>query len=195
VLDEALNLPAHSNSDDAPASGSALTEVKPELTWALFVKAWNDHDAALLNDFRSRHGLVLLDNPGAFVRLSRTVGPAEISALEGHFDRARLKSVRLESELHAGEAPESDCTSDAKGQGTYRASPARLRVKERWQALARYELASPLEIEDLRGSVENAEQNARFAVYDLANHVGFLFGQEGANLVLLAIDAVVPCSA
>jgi hypothetical protein len=192
-LAEANPEPARSTSTHEPVP--PFIEATPAATWARFVEAWNARDKQALETFRSSQGLVLMDNPGAFVRLSRVGSVVEIDALEGHFDRARLKSVRLDAAVSPGDAAENNCAVDAKAEGTFQTLPARLRLKDRWAALTRYQLASDLEVEALRAPVENAEAEGRFAFYDLSDNVGFLFGDEQGHLVLLAIDAVVPCSA
>lgn len=165
------------------------------MIWNRFVSAWNGEDEAQLELLRSGDGVLALDNPGAVVRIRHFGGIGELRALEGEHDLARVKRVRLDALLSPGEPPKSKCEEDQALKGTFLAPPDRLMLDERFRALGQHELASNSEIARLQGPVEAARQAARFSVYDLSANVGFLFGEEDGRVVLLAIDAVIPCSA
>jgi hypothetical protein len=167
----------------------------PAVTWQSFVQAWNSGDAQALRPFQARLGLVALDNPGAFVRLRHLSTMAEIRALEGEHDLARLKHVTLRALLQSGDAPKANCETDVRLSGTFVTQVDRVLVEKRFAALREYQLATEDELKKLEPSVQAAKSEAAFAVYDLDANVGFLFGKEEGRFVLLAIDAVIPCSA
>jgi hypothetical protein len=185
------------SSTGGASSSSLSSQVEPsaESTWQSFVQAWNSGDAGALRPFQARLGLLALDNPGAFVRLRHLSTMAEIRALEGEHDLARLKHVTLRTALQSGDAPKANCETDLRLSGTFVTSVDRFLLEKRFAALQEYQLAREDEIQKLKPSVEAAKSEAQVAVYDLDANVGFLFGKEEGRLVLLAIDAVVPCSA
>lgn len=186
--------PEKSLAEGKTDEGNKAPEDKAEL-WRRFAEAWNAVDAGRLKTFQARGGLIALDNPGAFVRMRLLRGPEDIQRLEGDYDLARLKRVRLKADLAPGEAPKPSCEDDVRLTGTLRAPADRPLLGVRFRALGEYELASPSEIAQLEGPVKTATETARYAVYDLDANVGFLFGAEGDRMVLLALDAVIPCSA
>lgn len=185
----------------APAGQpSPSREKTPAEVWASFATAWNAFaekggSGSALGSFRAESALVALDNPGAFVTLRTFEGIEGLFALEGDYDLARLKKVRLRPELTKGDAPLPSCEDDSPAQGVFLVPMRRFQLDLRFGALKQYELASDAEIARLRGPVEAALEKARYAVYDLEHNVGFLFGLEGEKPVLLGVDAVVPCSA
>lgn len=192
-----------SDSAESDASKPAVEEPAPanpadesaEQVWRRFVVAWNGPDQKQLERFHARNGLIALDNPGAFVQMRLLQSVAELQALEGHYDLARLKGVRLNAELEAGDAPARSCEEDVPNKGTYRAPVDRFLLEPRFRALSEYDIAPPAEVSRLEGPTQAASEAARYAIYDLDSNVGFLFGDEGGRIVLLAIDAVIPCSA
>lgn len=184
----------------APGQSSPVSRKTPAEVWTSFASAWNaaadqGGSGSELGAFRAEDGLVALDNPGAFVRLRAFDGIEGLFALEGDYDLARLKKVRLRPELTKGDAPVPSCEDDSPAQGVFLVPMRRFQLDLRFGALKQYELASDAEIARLRGPVEAALEKARYAVYDLEHNVGFLFGLEGEKPVLLGVDAVVPCSA
>lgn len=186
---EASNPTAPTSEDPAAASESS------EQVWLRFVAAWNGSDPAQLAQFRAQSGLIAFDNPGAFVQMRLLQSAADLQTLEGEYDLARLKNVRLSPELEPGEAPAQNCEDDVPTKGTFQAPVDRFRLDVRFRALGEYDLAPPAEISRLEGPTKAASEAARYAIYDLESNVGFLFGIEEGRVVLLAIDAVIPCSA
>lgn len=164
------------------------------------MSAWNEraeHEEAAnaLAAFRAASELVALDNPGAFVRVRAFGDAGALFALEGEYDLARVKKLRLRAELSPGDAPRPSCEDDTPKKGVFVVPVDRFQLDVRFDALKKYELASDAEVARLETPVHAARKNAQFAIYDLEQNVGFLFGFEGARPVLLALDAVIPCSA
>jgi hypothetical protein len=177
------------------ALSSSEVDAKPEALWQAFAQAWNSGDTSELARFRAQSGLLGLDNPGAFVRVRHFSGTEALRALEGEYDLARLKGIVLRPVLASGEAPRPSCETEVRASGTFIAPPERLLLDKRVAALREYQLASKAEMEQMEPAVQAARTEAQWAIYDLDANVGFLFGKEAGRLVLLAIDAVVPCSA
>jgi hypothetical protein len=189
-------LEERSRDDGVPPNPlPAPSRAEAERVWRDFVSAWNSRDPKKTAPWDPSRGLILIDNPGAFTRLRPTAGIGKLAELEGEFDGARVKIVNLDATLEAAEAPSTDCGAEIPDQGNFVAAPERVKLKLRWEALSKYELASVEEIQALEGPVRHATAAAWFTVYDIRQNVGFLFGREGARTVLLAIDAVFPCSA
>lgn len=184
----------------APGQSSPVSRKTPAEVWTSFASAWNaaadqGGSGSELGAFRAEDGLVALDNPCAFVRLRAFEGVEGLFALDGEYDLARLKKVRLRPELMRGDAPPPTCEGDPSVKGVFLVPVRRFELDLRFGALRQYELASEEEIARLRGVVDAARAKAHYAVYDLEQNVGFLFGFEGEKPVLLGVDAVIPCSA
>lgn len=180
----------------APEPGSDGPTAPAEQTdWERFVEAWNSSDLSALAGFTTDDGLLVLDNPGAFVRVERFASIAALKALPGNFDRARLKEVRLKPSWSSEPLASPDCSELMTQSGVHRAAVERFRLSIRVKGLIDAEVLSKQEGALLVDQAMAIESTARFAVYDLDNNVGFLFGGEGGRLRLLAIDAVIPCSA
>ena len=193
-------------ADDAPASaepsGSQAVDAQPPRAsrtpaeeWASFVAAWNTGDAAQLARYEAAQDLLVLDNQGAFVRAQSFISLATFFAQAGEHDAARVPRLRLSSVLTSNAPPVSNCESEVTLSGTFLTGPARAQLTRRVQAVKEYQLAPAEVVERLLPLTQVIEGAAVFAVYDLGQSVGFLFAQNAEGITLVAIDAVVPCSA
>ena len=185
-----------------PQTEPAASEESPESAdmdmatiWREFASAWNSRDAAALARFDAAEGLLVLDNPGAFVRLRRFANIADLFAQAGPYDGNRVPQLQLQSSYSTEAAPQITCENDVQPQGTFLTETGRAQVAVRYEALTTYELADAKTIEALRPVVDQAQLVRGFAVYDLTQSVGFVFSTQGGRATLVAIDAVVPCSA
>lgn len=170
-------------------------EPGPAEIWREFTARWNAHDPESLASYEPEDGLLLLDNPGAFVRLRSIAGLKELAREASPHDGNRVFALDFSPQLEPGEAPLTTCESDEPLRGTFVTPSDRAKLTLRFQAAIEYELLKSGEAEALRPLVVNVEQKAIFAIYDLNQSVGFVFAKQGSQIKLLAIDAVIPCSA
>ena len=189
-------------SPDGYCQPQAAAEESPESAdmdmatmWKEFASAWNARDSVALARFNAAQGLLVLDNPGAFVRLRSFTNIAGFFAEAGPYDGNRVPQHQFSLSYSPDAAPKVSCESDVLPQGVFLAETGRAQVADRYKALTTYELADEKTIEKLRPVVDQAKQVRGFAVYDLKQSVGFLFSTHGGRPTLVAIDAVVPCSA
>lgn len=180
---------------DASESGPESGDMDKATMWKEFASAWNARDAAALARFSADQGLVVLDNSGAFVRLRRFESIAKFFSQAGPHDGNRVPQLQFAPSPSPDAAPEVSCESDVLPKGTFFAETGRAKVAARYDALTTYQLADAKTVEDLRPVVDQAKLVRGFAVYDLSQSVGFIFSTQGGRVTLVAIDAVVPCSA
>jgi hypothetical protein len=167
----------------------------PAEQWATFVAAWNTGDPAKLVPYTPSQDLLVLDNPGAFVRLTAFSSLSAYFTQPNEHDGARVTKLHLSTALKSETAPTANCESGVALTGSYLTTPARAQLVQRVQALADYKLAPADEVARLNALVQVIEAAAVFAVYDLDQSVGFLFAHNANGMSLVAVDAVVPCSA
>jgi hypothetical protein len=140
--------------------------------------------------------VLLLDNPGAFVRVTRIESAPSLREQPGEFDGARIKKLTFSHVIDAGDVPQADCAKTPEvAFGTFLGETSGERVSKFIEALEQYDLASPEEVGQLRETWASSSGSERFVVSDTKQSVAFYFGVEGSSVVLLAVDAVVPCSA
>jgi hypothetical protein len=163
--------------------------------WKECARAWNARDSVALARFNAAQGLLVVDNPGAFVRLRSFTNIADFFAEAGPYDGNRGPQQQFSLSYSTDAAPKVSCEDDVLPQGVFLAETGRAQVADRYKALTTYDLADEKTIEKLRPVVDQAKQVRGFAVYDLKQSVGFLFSTHGGRATLVAIDAVVPCSA
>ena len=196
---EASEPPAEAGEAQAEPAASEESPESADMDmasmWKEFASAWNARDAAALAQFDAPEGLLVLDNPGAFVRLRSFANIAGLFAEAGPYDGNRVPQLQLPSSYSTDAAPQTTCENDDQPQGTFLAETGRAQVAVRYEALSTYELADAKTIEALRPVVDQAKLVRGFAVYDLTQSVGFIFSTQGGRATLVAIDAVVPCSA
>lgn len=184
------------SSGSAGTSPASLANAPREEIWASFVADFNAHDPERLERWNAPSGMLLLDNSGAFVRVRHLAGASALHSLEGTYDGARVKTLTLPEALDTGPIPQVQCENTPEVKpGVYLGDGDGSYIQKFIDALQEYELAPPDEVTKIR---EVFAQNAgfeRFMAADTKQSLKFLFGKKGGNIVLLAVDAVVPCSA
>lgn len=180
---------------DAAHENAEAVDMDMATMWKEFASAWNARDSAALARFDAGDGLLVLDNPGASVQLRGFANIASLFAQAGPYDGNRVPQLQFALSYSTDAAPQISCESDVPPQGTFLTETGRAKVADRYKALTTYELADTKSIEALRPVVDQAKLVRGFAVYDLKQSVGFIFSTHAGRPTLVAIDAVVPCSA
>jgi hypothetical protein len=186
--------------EEDPSLGSPAENLPPnasstEAVWASFVTDFNSHEAAELAAWSAPGGVLLLDNPGAFVRVRLLDSQETVYGLEGSFDGARIKAVELSAAIDGRAIPQPTCDDAEYPVGVFLESTDGAYVEKYINALEEYDLAPPQEVDRLRHAFAAPSGKERFLVADTKHHVKFLFEKTEDGVHLLAIDAIVPCSA
>lgn len=182
--------------DPAGTSPASLENAPREEIWASFVADFNAHDPKRLERWNAPDGMLLLDNPGAFVRVKNLAGASALHSLEGTYDGARVKTATLPEVLDAGPIPKVQCEDSPEVKsGVFLGDDDGAYLQKFIDALEQYELAPPAEVAKIREVFAKSSGYERFMAADTKQSLKFLFGKKDGNVVLLAVDAVVPCSA
>lgn len=179
--------------NEEPASSG---DESPASVWSRFVADWNGQDAQKLATWSAPQGVLLLDNPGAFVRVTRLADAPALREQPGDFDGARIQKLSFSAALDPGEVPSADCAKTPEvSPGTFLGDTDGQRISKFIEAMGTYDLAPADEVKKLRETWAASSAAKRFVVSDTKQSVAFYFGVSGSKVSLVAVDAVIPCSA
>ncbi len=186
-----------SQVDSTKANTDAQKEsVSPAQSYLSFVQAWNEKDRQALSTFSAPSGVLLLDNPGAFRRMQTLPSVESLLDLPGEFDGARIKALSLSEKPEEKPVPEVRCEDDPSvKEGLFLAEAGGDFLLKQLEAELEYELSTKEEVDLKRPVAEAAASAIRFVVADTKHSVKFYFGTVDGAIRLLAVDAVIPCSA
>lgn len=189
-------VPAEKASPSSEVDEVPSASLTPRQQWEQFVRDFNARKPELA-EWVPHQGLLVLDNPGAFVRVRGFSSFDALFALPGEFDAARIKSLTLDADVTGAVLPAPvDCEKDEAPQpGVFLGAGSAEYLVERVGALSEYELAPADEVSALEAPARKAADDADFIVHDVGRNVKFVFGEVAGRVKLLAIDMVVPCSA
>jgi hypothetical protein len=164
--------------------------------WSRFVAAFLQGADGALAEWSLGPGLLLLDNPGAFTRVALLSDVPALLHMEGRYDGARVQGLPLVASVTAGSIPQASCEEPSTSrQGTFIGPTDGAFLTVYVDAMEEYELAPAAVVARLREVVAASKDVEKFLVYDTKNEVRFLFGIVDGRAKLLAVDAVIPCSA
>lgn len=164
--------------------------------WQQFVTDWNSGKPEALDRWSPAQGVLLLDNPGAFVRVRLFDGARALFAQEGGYDGARVQTLKFSKDLTEGSIPRTNCEHDEPlAPGTYLEDSDGARLATVIGAMGEYELAPPEEVARMKAAFEKSSGLTLLTVADTIQSVAFTFAVASQGPVLIAVDAVVPCSA
>lgn len=189
--------PQKSSSGASTVSAVSLKDRAALLTvWAEFAKDWNSKDAARLARWNPSEGVLLLDNPGAFIRVERKSGVPELLTLPGEYDGARIKSVHLSEAVDEGPLQKSSCEDpDGLKKGVFLGVTDASFVTTAVKAMDEYDLAPQDQVALLAKVEQTYAVFEKFLVHDTRADVSFVFAVAGEKIVIVAVNAVIPCSA
>ena len=164
--------------------------------WSQFAKDWNSKDPVRLSRWNAPQGVFLLDNPGAFVRVVVYGGLDEILTLPGEYDGARIKSIALSETVDDGPLPSVSCeVPEGLPKGVFLGATDASFLTTYVEAMAEYQLAPQDEVTRLAEVEKDYASFRKFLVTDTRENVSFLFASAQGKVVVVAINAVIPCSA
>lgn len=183
---------------DTAAVGAVSLEDRAALiqVWSQFAEDWNSKDPQRLSRWNAAQGVFLLDNPGAFVRVVLYEGLAQLLALPGEYDGARIKSITLNETVDEGPLPSVSC-EDPEGlpPGVFLGATDASFVTTYVEAMEEYQLAPKDEAARLLEVEKGYAGFKKFLVHDTRANVSFLFAIAQGETVIVAVNAVIPCSA
>jgi hypothetical protein len=189
--------PANSRTSTSPVEAISLKDRAALLkVWSEFAKDWNSKDPARLARWNPTEGVLLLDNPGAFIRVERKSGVPELLTLPGNYDGARIKSVLLSETVDEGPLQKSSCEEpDGLKKGVFLGVTDASFVTTAVKAMDEYDLAPQDQVTLLAKVEQTYAAFEKFVVHDTRADVSFVFALAGEKIVIIAVNAVIPCSA
>lgn len=180
-----------------PAAGAdRLTEAGSAPVAGSFRAAWPELLARLQAGEAERLvepelGLVILDNPGAFITVTHH---ASYAAAAATLPRA---PVIGRCALGLGELPRFDCEREAYSvEGCILTEPSSPQLVFLHDAYVRYALGPEVSVPpEARRQLASMEALATVTVTDTSRHTRWHFGDVAGRWRLLVVDRVVPCSA
>ena len=160
-----------------------------------FIQLFNAKDTIELNNYiYPGYGIIVLDNPGAFITLSEFENFNPANTYEGIFFDQYLYKMNIDCNPVYGDIPFYDCENDGwDKEGCYYKDNANVDLVKLYDALVMYML--PEEDPVFRKELVFFDENIIYGVYSTESFIGFYFGYMNDNWYLLCIDRVAPCSA
>ena len=181
------NTPKHDGSD---------TNVSFTSFWVNFIKAFNKKKTTELNKYvNSKYGFFVIDNPGAYSVVQHFNSFDKIMKMEGEYDIAHLKVMKVDNDLKDGKKPFYDCEKGWNKEGCYLEKFPEFKITDYYETMIEYELADSNIVKDEIVLSKKSDSMITHLVYDTKATVGFYFGKIDDKWYLLCIDKVTPCSA
>ena len=165
--------------------------------WVNFIKAFNEKKATEINKYiNSKHGFFVIDNPGAFIVVQHFNSFDEIMEMEGKYDIAHLKVMKVESDLRNGKKPFYNCKKESwDKEGCFHEETPESKITYYYETMIEYQLADSNIVKDEMILSKKSDSMITRLVYDTKATIGFYFGKIDDKWYLLCIDKVTPCSA
>lgn len=187
-----------SGSDGTSPARAVALEDRAALIqiWQEFASDWNSKDPARLARWNPPQGVFLLDNPGAFVRVQLRAGVPELLTLPGEYDGARIKSALLSETIDEGPLPQVRCEdAEVLPNGVFLGATDASFLATYVTATREYDLAPQDEAAHLAEVERSYAPFKKFLVHDTRANISFLFALAEGAVVVVAVNAVIPCSA
>lgn len=181
-------------------SSFSIASEKPEPFYdffARFIKAFNEKNVSGINDcINSEYGFFVLDNPGAFLTAQSFKSFEEIMKLEGEYNVAHLKVLKVDCDFVNGKAPVYSCEKEKwNKEGCFLDKKPKPQVSRIYKSMIEYQLGDDSELKVGLVLAKKAESKISHLVYSTDNNVGFYFGVVEGKWFLFCIDKITPCSA
>jgi len=167
--------------------------------WQEFIKAFNEKKPLEINKYiNSNYGFFVIDNPGAFLIVKHFYSFNEIMEMEGEFDIAYLKVLKVDCDLRDGKRPYYNCDYDENGwdkEGCFLEKSPKFKISEEYKNMIGYELVDSNIVKDEMILSKKSDSIITHLVYNTEATVGFYFGKINNRWYLLCIDKVTPCDA
>jgi hypothetical protein len=164
--------------------------------WMNFIKTFNEKKTPGINKYiNPQHGFFVLDNPGAFSIVKHFDSFNEIMEMEGEFDIAYLKVLKVDCDLQDGKRPYYDCEKGWDIEGCYLEKFPEFKITDYYETMIEYELTDSNGVRDDMILSKKSDSIITHLVYNTEATVGFYFGKIDNKWYLVCIDKVTPCSA
>jgi hypothetical protein len=162
-----------------------------------FIKAFNQKNTLEVNKYLNlEYGFFVIDNPGAFTVVKHFESFGEIMEMEGEYDIAHLKVLKVDCDLKNGKKPYYDCEKESwDKEGCFLEEAPESRITYYYETMVEYELADSNIVKDEIILSKKSDSMITHLVYNTETNVGFYFGKINDEWYLLCIDKVTPCSA
>lgn len=115
--------------------------------------------------------------------------------MEGEYDIAHLKVMKVDSDLKDGEKPFYDCEKGWDKEGCYLEKLPKFKITYYYETMIEYQQADSNIVKDEMVLSKKSDSRITHLVYDTKATVGFYFGKIDDRMYLLCIDKVTPCDA
>ena len=161
-----------------------------------FIKAFNQKDTLAVNKYLNpEYGFFVIDNPGAFSVVRHFDSFDEIMKMEGEYDIAYLKVLKVDCDLKNDKKPFYECETGWDKEGCYLEKYPKFKISDYYKTMIEYELTDSNAVkEEMDLSLKSEVMIVRL-VYSTEAPIGFYFVKIDEKWYLLCIDKVTPCSA
>jgi len=164
--------------------------------WVSFIKVFNEKKVPEINKYiNSKYGFFVIENPGAFSIVEHFDSFDEIMEMEGEFDIAYLKVLKVDCDLRDGTRPYYDCEKGWDKEGCFLEESPEFKISKYYETMIEYELADSNIVKEDMILSKKSNLIITHLVYNTESTVGFYFGKIDDRWYLLCIDKVTPCDA
>jgi len=164
--------------------------------WVNFIKVFNEKKTSEINKYINfQYGFFVIDNPGAYSVVQHYDSFNEIMKMEGEYDIAYLKVLKVGCDLRDGKRPYYDCEKGWDKEGCFLEESPELKISEYYETMIEYQLADSNIVKEDMDLSKKSNLMITHLVYNTEATVGFYFGKIDNKWYFLCIDKVTPCSA
>ena len=161
-----------------------------------FIVAFNQKNTLEINKcFNPDYGFFVIDNPGAFSVVQHFDSFDEIMQMEGEYNIAYLKVLKVDCDLKSGKKPFYECETGWDKEGCYLEMYPKFNISDYYKSMIEYELADSNAVKVEMDLALKSEVTIARLVYSTEAPIGFYFVKIDEKWYLLCIDKVTPCSA
>lgn len=168
-----------------------------EVFFERFMKMFNNKNSAEIDKcIHSEYGFFVLDNPGAFWVSQHFNSFTEIMKLEGEYDVAYLKVMKVDCNYVKGKEPVFSCEEDKwSKEGCFLDDNPKKPISRLYESMIEYQLG---DVNILKSELDHAKKSELLIshlVYSTDSRIGFYFGNVNGKWLLFCINKIMPCSA
>ena len=168
-----------------------------EVFFERFMKMFNNKNSAEIDMcIHSEYGFFVLDNPGAFWVAQHFNSFSEIMKLEGEYDVAYLKVMKVACNYVMGKEPVFSCEEDKWSKtGCFLDDNPRKPISKLYESMIEYQLGDVNTLKSELDLAKKSEFLISHLVYSTDSRIGFYFGVVDGKWLLFCINKIMPCSA